>query len=63
MGGEQHQVDGGRAEGDPGEGDDGGADEPRQELNLDHWQAGLPPGALSLLQTQLGLGVSQQKPR
>ena len=63
MGGEQHQVDGGRAEGDPGEGDDGGADEPRQELDLHHGQAGLPPGALSLFQTQLGLWFSQQKPR
>ena len=41
MGGEQHKVDGGGAEGDQGEGDAGG-DGAGQELHIYHWQAGLP---------------------
>ena len=61
MGGEQHQVDGGGAEGDPGEGDDGGANESRQELDLDHWQAGLSPRTCPLFKTQLRLWLSQQE--
>ena len=61
MGGEQHEVDGGGAEGDQGEGDDGRADESRQELDLNHWQAGLSPPALPLLQAQLRLWLSQQE--
>ena len=61
MGGEQHEVDGGGAEGDQGEGDDGRADESRQEFNLYHWQTGLSSPALPLLQAQLRLWLSQQK--
>ena len=59
MGGEQHKVDGGGAEGDQGEGDAGG-DGARQELHIYHWQAGLP-SALPLFQTQLRLWFPQQE--